>query len=226
MSESPSPYWWLNSGGVMHIRDNTGSTNEGEMPTLSKWRLLYKISNPRDTDNGYHPQNIFRLISRNIWQNFSESSYFRIVEENLSESYNRNVSNGLLLMSRYQDNNNLYYAGVRVDGTAVIKRKREGEYITLAQKKIFAGEYDRVSNPNLLPKNKWIGVRSDIKNYRDTVVIYLYVDLDNNGHWLRVLEAVDIPSDTGGVPIYQGGFAGIRTDFMDVEFRDFRVLDM
>ncbi len=224
MTESKSPYWWLNSGGVMSILDNAGRTNQGDLSALSKWRLRYKISNSEDTDQGYHPQNIFRLISRNTWQDFSVEAKFKILNDNLSTSHNRNVSNGLLLMLRFQDPNNLYYAGIRVDGTAVIKKKINGEYTTLAQEPVFPGEYDRDSAPNLLPKNTWIGVKSDIKNgLKKEVLITLYLDRDGTGNWQKVLEAKDSPMVMGGKPVYDAGFAGIRTDFMDVSFKDFEV---
>jgi hypothetical protein len=43
--------------------------------------------------------------------------------------------------------------------------------------------------------------------------------LDGRG-WQILVEAVDTGS-SGGSPIRQAGFAGIRTDFMDVEFDTF-----
>lgn len=223
MDESSSPYWWLNSGGTMKIKEGSGSTNIGEMSKLSKWRILYKISNSKDTDDGYHPQNIFRLVTRNKWQNFSSQGYFNILKDNLSSSSNRNASNGVLLMLRYQDGDNLYYAGIRVDGTAVIKKKINGEYTTLAQQKIFGGGYGRETNPNLLPKNKWLGLRSEVTNENNSVRIKLFGDLNQTGEWQKIIEVVDSKKLSGTEPIYNEGFQGIRTDFMDVEFKDFRV---
>lgn len=226
MAESDSPYWWLNSGGVMSISENMGRTNQGELSPLSKWRIRYKISSSVDTDDGYHPQNLFRLVSRNVWKNLSIQAYFRVVKDNLSESYNRNISNGLFLMSRYQDHNNLYYTGIRVDGTAVIKKKRDGEYITLAQERIWEGEYDRENNPDLIPKNKWIGIKSEIITEGESVRIRMYLDKENNGKWTLVLETSDTERSTQSLPIFEQGYVGIRTDFMDVEFRDFQVREI
>src|SRR3989344_6750614 len=60
--ESSSPYWWLNSGAKLIISNGTGKTIQKELGSNDKWRLLYLYSNPIDTDKGYHPQNIFRLI--------------------------------------------------------------------------------------------------------------------------------------------------------------------
>lgn len=216
MAESSSPYFWLNSGGILNISDGRGRTIQGNLSSSDKWRLIYLRSNPIDTDQGYHPQNLFRLITRSKWQNFSETAYFRITKNQISSSPNRDVSNGLLLFSRYQDGNNLYYAGIRVDGNAVIKKKLNGRYYTLASKKIFTGVYNRDSNPSLLPKNKWMGLKSMINTSNGKVNIKLYLDRHWNLNWTLVLEADDYSS-----PILNEGHAGIRTDFMDVEFDNF-----
>jgi hypothetical protein len=235
MAESSSPYWWLNSGGILDIKDGIGSTNHGRLASVSKWRLLYRISSPTDTDNGFRPQNIFRLISRNVWHNFSEQVYFKITSDNLSSSPNRNISNGLLLFLRYQDQNNTYYAGLRVDGTAVIKKKVEGEYTTLAQEKVFEGNYNRDRTPSLLPKDEWIGIKSEIRNEDGKVRIKLYIEeslrdsIENNvtnNKWKLILEATDEGDSLGKKPILESGFVGIRSDFMDVQFKDFRVSEI
>jgi hypothetical protein len=228
MDESESPYFWLNSGGVMEINGSSGKTHQGNTSFLSKWRIRYGVSNPTDTDSGLHPQNIFRLITRSVWQNFSSEAYFKIVKDNISKSPNRNISNGLLLFSRYIDSNNAYYGGVRVDGTAIIKRKRNGEYYTLAQEKIFEGNYNEESNPNLLPKDTWIGIRTEIYNENDgSVYIRLYTDIGRTNTWRLALVAHDVPGEgNASNPIRAFGHAGIRTDFMDVEFQDFKLTNL
>lgn len=227
MKESRSPYWWLDSGGLMTIEENTGHTNYGDLPIFSKWNVMYRVSNPTDTDNGTHPQNIFRLITRSTWQQYSEQAYFNINTYNLSKSENRNVSNGLLLFLHYVDQNNFYYAGVRVDGTAVIKKKVNGKYFTLAQKKIFPGTYDRDKNPTLLPSHTWLGIKTSIQNNDDgSVTVRLYFDEKGdreNPQWKIMLTAVDGVGGADGNPIVQESFAGIRLDFMDVEFSNFRI---
>jgi hypothetical protein len=228
MSESWSPYWWLNSGGYLYISESVGRTVQNELPRFSIWRLAYARSNPIDTDQGYHPQNIFRLITRSRWQNFQQETYFRITGDNLSKSPNRNASNGLFLMSRYQDGNNLYYAGVRVDGLAVIKKKFHGDYSSLGLEKVIVnkGEYDSENNPNLLPKNIWIGLRSEIRNNVDgSVDLRLFVDFGKTGNWLMVLDVKDNGRNFGSV-ISEGGFAGLRTDFMDVEFSGYKIVSL
>ena len=222
--DSSSPYWWLNSGAILNISNGRGRTVIRELASTNKWRLEYLASNPIDTDNGYHPQNLFRLITRSKWQNVAQGVYFRVVRDQFSSSPNRDVYNGLLLMSRYQDSDNLYYAGVRVDGNAIIKKKLNGVYYTLASKKVFSGTYDRVLKPSLLPKNKWIGLKSVVNNTKNGVNIKLYLDLNWNANWTLILEANDYGSN--GQPIVNQGFGGIRTDFMDVEFDDYKMLNI
>lgn len=222
MPETSSPYWWVNSGAYVTLKNGRGYTNRGNLSSTNPWRRLYALSNPTDTDNGYHPQNIFRLLTRSTWHDARQQVYFKIFKDNVSESPNRNGSNGLLLFNRYEDGDNLYYTGVRVDGTAVIKKKKHGTYYTLAQEKIYPGEYDRDSNPNLLPKNSWIGLRSEVTNNTNGgVTIKVYLDPNWNNRWELVLEATDDGSSYGGSALTDAGYGGIRTDFMDIMFDHF-----
>jgi len=223
--ESWSPYWWVNSGAYLKISNGRGSTLQDALPFTDPWRMLYAKNNPIDTDNGYRPQNIFRLISRSSWENARQEVYFVVKKDNLSASPNRNSSNALLLFSRYQDGKNLYYAGVRVDGSAIIKKKINGTYHTLAQTKaVYSGIYNHTSNPSLLPKNKWIGLRLETKNLDNgRVELRLYVDKGWQGKWVLVAQAIDDGEKYGGSAITKEGYAGIRTDFMDVEFENFRI---
>lgn len=224
INQSRSQYWWVNSGGELIVRDGIGSTFTGELPKFDRWRLIYADSNPIDTDNGYHPQNIFRLVSRQQWKDYSQQVYFRVLKDNLSQSPNRNGSNGFFLFNRYQDGNNLYYVGLRVDGSLVIKKKLRGTYYTLAQQKILGGSYDRSSNPNLLPKWHWMGLRTDLVTQANgSLLIRAYVDSNNDGFWEKVTEAIDSGREYGPI-ISQKGYTGIRSDFMDVEFAEYRVV--
>lgn len=217
--QSDSPYWWLNSGGKLIIQNGEGETIRGDLPKDDIWRVAYAKDNPTDTDEGSHPQNIFRLITRSSWTNVSVSVPFYIFADHFSASKQRYGSNGLLLMSRYQSGGQtLYYAGVRVDGTAVIKKKFHGTYFTMAQKQIYPGAYDKVKNPTLLPHGVWITLRSDtITNADGTVTVKLY--RQDNGNWTELLEAKDDGKMWGETPpILHSGGVGIRTDFMDVGF--------
>jgi len=227
MTNSSSPYFWLNSGGKLNLAGGIGKTVFGELPLNDKWRLLYSVSNPIDTDIGYHPQNIFRLVTRSKWQNFSQQVSFQNVKLNMSASANRNASNGVLLLNRYQDGNTLYYIGIRVDGAAVIKKKKNGIYFTMAYKPFYSSKlpYSRDTNPNLVPDQKWIGLKSEIKTNPDnTVSLKLFVDKDKTGNWVLAAEAIDDGKSYGGAAILNEGYAGIRTDFMDVEFDDYKVV--
>lgn len=225
MSHGTSPYWWLNSGARFIIHNGMGATVQRNLSRDSYWRRLYNISNPEDTDNGQHPQNIFRLLTRSTWKNQEQSVLFRVDRTVLSESSNRNESNGVLLFSRYEDSDTLYYAGLRVDGAAVIKKKYHGVYTTLAYKNVFSlsREYDPVHSPNLIPPNTWIGIKSRVINTDNGGVhLTLYMDLSHSGQWEQVLDIVDEPA-ANNTPITSAGYAGIRTDFMDVRFDDYRV---
>ncbi len=221
MDRSPSPDWWVNSGAWFLQQGGVGSTWIGETPADSRWRELYNRSNPRDTDHGTHPQNLFRLITRSEWLAPTQQIYFRIVGDNLSTSANREKSNGVLLFSRYRDGENLYYAGVRVDGFAVIKKKSGGIYVTLAEAPLYPGTYNRATLPNLIPHKAWIGLRTVMRAEGNKITILLYTDLDQSGFWVLALQTEDIVDPAA--PLAQTGYAGIRTDFMDVEFDDYYI---
>ncbi|MDI6778439.1 MAG: hypothetical protein QMD77_04605 [Patescibacteria group bacterium] len=226
MEKSSNSDWWLNSGGIMYVQKGVGQTIQKNLSKNSKWRKLYKKTNSKDTDRGKHPQNIFRLVTRSKWQNFSQEAQFKIKRFNLSKSGNRNESNGLLLFNRYEDADNLYYAGVRVDGAAVIKKKINGEYYTLDYTKYFSRKkYDRKSQSHLLPKNKWIGLKTEVRNTDGgNVEIKLFVKQKKN--WVLAAEALDEPGEYGENVLGGEGCAGIRTDFMDVEFDKYRVAEL
>jgi len=228
MEESDNSDWWVDSGGLMSCRKKAGWTIRGKLSSKSEWNRLYKRTNPEDTDNGTHPQNIFRLVTRSDWQNFSQEARFKIKKFNLSSSENRNASNGLLLMNRYQDSDNLYYAGVRVDGYAVIKKKIDGEYFELAYNRYFsAKEYNRQSKSrsHLLPKKKWISLKTEVRDI-DGGKVEIKLFIKQKKTWNLVAEAVDEPGKYGGDVLSGEGHAGIRTDFMDVEFDKYRISDL
>lgn len=223
-SDSTSPYWWLNSGAKLILKDKVGKTVQGPLPLLDPWRLKYALANPTDTDSGAHPQNIFRLVAKDVVGNSRVEALFKIEKDNFSASPNRNASNGLLLMSRYVDGDTLYYAGVRVDGTAVIKKKYRGTYYTMAQAAVFPGSYTVSGNINLIPHNEWIGLRTEnIANGDGSVTVRLFLQR-TGGSWQKILEAKDDGKKYGNTPAIQSlARTGIRTDFMDVTFDSFKV---
>jgi hypothetical protein len=227
MNESSNKNWWLNSGGQFIYNNGIGQTVQGNLSSLNPWRIAYKLDNPEDTDNGYHPQNIFRFVTRSKWNNFVQQVYFKINKDNLSSSSNRNESNGVLLFNRYQNGQTLYYTGVRVDGAAVIKKKYNGTYYTMAYKSIIPGKYNRSSKPDLLPKDTWFGIKSEVStNSNGEVVIKLYTDVGKTGKWTLVLETKDVKKKYGKDVISKEGYAGIRTDFMDVDFSGFKITQL
>lgn len=228
--KSPSPYWFLDSGGKMIIENGTGETIQGALPPQDRWRVTYERSSSIDTDNGFHPQNLFRLLTKSRWENFSQQVQFYVARNNFSASPNRGASNGILFMSRYSGNGEtLYYAGIRVDGTAVIKKKYRGRYYTMAQAKLFPGVYSvgggGESSRNLLPHSEWFGLKlTTITNADSSVALSLYLRRNGRVPWSEVLSATDTGRNYGGTPPITGpNFAGIRTDFMDVKFDDYRV---
>lgn len=94
----------------------------------------------------------------------------------------------------------------------------------MESKRVFPGKYDTEKNPNLLPLNTWIGLRSEISNQIDgTVSIKLFVDRQNTGKWELVINTIDDGKTFGGSVIASEGYAGIRTDFMDAEFEDYSI---
>jgi hypothetical protein len=218
--ESPSERWWLNSGARLEAFGGLARTVHGALPATDSWRLRYARSNSRDTDGGRYPQNLFRLVSQSTWKDVSQEVRFRISRVNESESPERNGWSGIFLFQRFQSGATTYYSGLRVDGTAIVKRKLDGRYVTLAQERVFgtAKEYDRRRNPILLPVGRWLEMRSlVVDDAGGGVRIDLFVrDPELDSEWRRVVSVIDDGAD--GPPIREAGSIGLRTDFMDVAF--------
>ena len=213
---SSSPYWWVDSGGKLIVENGVGKTLQGELPASDPWRERYNRTSRADTANGAYPQNLFRLLARSQWDNVRVESSFLITADNFATTTNRNESNGILLLSRYKNGDNTYYAGLRVDGHAVIKKKVNGTYTTLAEKQIYKGTYSRTVNKTLLPHNEWLTLRMDTVTSNSSVTITLS-QKDTDGTWRKLLSAEDTQNPIKGTyPV------GIRTDFMDVEFDNFK----
>lgn len=214
---SGSPYWWISSGGQLIVKSGTGQSLQGNTPTSNKWNLAYAKSNPIETDNGSHPQNLFSMFARTKILDSDQSVTFKINQDNLTNSANRNPWNGVLLVSRWQDNGNFYYSGIRVDGHVIIKKKVNGTYKTLVETSLLTGTWNATSNPDLIPKNTWIKIRN--VTYTDSsgaTHIQLYTDLNQSGNWKLATEVVDTSSS-----INTPGLSGIRSDFMDIELDNY-----
>ena len=226
MEESLDEEWWVNSGAYILKAENGFQTVQGELPWFSSWRIRYFSANPRDSDSGAHPQNIFRLIRKMLWENGEQTVYARIQRINVSESPERDAWSGIFLLQRYKDQDTVYYAGLRQDGAAVIKKKIDGTYYTMAYAPLFGADlvFQRDITPNLLPGMKWIGIRTITLTLEDGIVsIRLFIDKEGNGAWEEVLEAQDNGQKYGGIPIIGEAYGGIRSDFMDMEFKGYDV---
>jgi|GEM_PF-573294 len=222
MSASSNPYWWVSSGAYYYIQHGIGRTIMGNLKSDVSWRATYAKSNPVDTDNGYRPQNIFRLVTKSQWNNFTQEAQVKMTYYDADQSPNRNASNGILFFNRYKDQNNVYYTGIRVDGSSIIKKKIGGVYTTLDQENgIFPGSYSASSKPNLIPLNQWMGLRSVVSDNTDgSVSIKVYLDQQNTGTWKLIASAIDKSNAIKGA-----GYAGIRTDFADVRWQNYSVTE-
>lgn len=222
--KSTSPYWWLMSGYRLQISNGVGSA-KGSLLQNDSTRLKYASIDPVVTDNGYHPQNAFKMLSKNTWENFSEQIDVKVLATNLSNKANRNAWNAITLVGRYKDNSNYYMTSLRQDGNAVIKKKSNGIYYTMSQSKLLPGTYSASSNPNLIPIGKNIGLKSSFENNADgSVTVKMYVDIGKTGTWKLATQVTDNGS-VGGSAIKGAGKIGIFGDFMDLEFDNYVVSD-
>lgn len=219
--ESSDPHWWLNSGAYLYIAKNIAKNREGVLKEGDPWRARYAASNPIDTENGARPQNIFRLLSKRTWEDTAQLAYFKITSENRSESPRQSPSNGIFFYQHFADRNNTYYVGIRLNGHIIIYKKAGGVYHTLAIVPFFVRPSHTKKEVSILPHEKWIGLKSEIRNKPDGVHISLFIDPGETGTWIQSLEVVD-SGELGG-PAITAGRAGIRSDFLDLEIKDYRV---
>ncbi len=230
IDESASPYFWINSGGRLVIENGVGKTVQGPLKAGDRWQLLYGASNPLDTDRGFYPQNIFRLLTRSTWNNVTQEVRFKLDKINMTNTPNRDGYSGLLLFNRYRDGDNLYYSGIRMDGTAIVKKKVKGTYYTLASSSVFKADsgYERNTNPNLIPGNRWMKLKNEVRDLPNgDVSITLWVDKNDSGGWTQVLNTVDKTGLYGGSDVIKGsGYAGIRSDYLDLSFDDYKLVEI
>ncbi len=193
-AQSSSPYFWLQSGGSMTIASGVGSTVAGSEKT-------------------------FQLFSRTAVQNVSAQLYVERMKDNLSNAANMHPYNGESVIARYVDDNNYYFAGIRADGYAIIKKKTNGLYQTLATKKLFAGTYS-TATPDLIPLGKWIGLKLVVADTASGPQLNFYTDQTYSGAWQLALSITD-DSSKFGAAIKSAGLAGIQSDFADVKIDNF-----
>lgn len=187
-SSSDSPYFWVMGGGTLAQKAGIGITD----PAAS----------------------YFQMLSRLHWKNINEAIYVRVKGDVFPTAASRNPWNGISLYGRYQNENTFYYGGIRQDGYAVVKKKLNGVYTTLASKKVYSGTYSASTNPNLIPKNAWIGIKTEAKSNTDgSVTLRVLIDQNRSGIWTEILRATDASN-----VISNEGLWGIRIDAMNVEF--------
>jgi hypothetical protein len=225
MSESSDPNWWVGSGAYVYLNNGTASTIQGILAKDDPFRVAYASSNnSADTDFGFRPQNIFRIVNRNIWSgDYTEELYFNYLKYNNVTTAHKNLgaTDGVSLMINYQDEDNLYYVGLRADGFSEIKKKIGGNYsINENPVQVFPGVYKPYDN--LIPQDRWTGLRALVEHKqdkfgKDLIYIAMYVDKKGDGSWMYVTSFLDQDR------IFKEGHTGIRTDFMDVQFKDFQV---
>lgn len=220
MDESSSPFWWLSSGGELITSEGVGKTVQGRLGKIVRRPANAMLS--MDIEAGFRPQNIFRLITRHSWKDSREEVYFKINKVNQTESPNRNISNGVYLINHYQGEGDVYYLGLQVDGSVVIKKKKNDTFSLIDIKSFYSADapYRRDTNPNILPGNQWIGMRSILRMMSDGLHLALYIDKTGSGDWVLAAEGIDNGKKGG---ILKDGYGGIRTDFMDVEFDNFKI---
>ncbi len=220
--KSTSLYFWLVSGSKITIAGGIGTTATGSSPAKSETRKEYAASDPVTSDGGTHPQNLFRMFLKDFVSEPSVQIYVKRIKDNLSNPANRNPYIGESLFARYQGEDNHYYGGLRADGAVVIKKRTGSKYQTLGSKKILPGTYDKESNYDLMPLNKWIGLKLEVLDTSKGPQLTLYTDIGKTGTWTKVLSVVDDPARFGP-PVKGAGLVGIESDFADAQFDEFLV---
>ncbi|HET8581461.1 MAG TPA: LamG-like jellyroll fold domain-containing protein [Candidatus Paceibacterota bacterium] len=206
-ANSTSPYFWLAEGDALVIKGGRGQTLQGAQKRSGSavW-----------SDSGTHPQNSFLMLTKQALADGSVSAYFDRIRDNLSNAANRHAYNGESVIARYQDGNDYYYAGIRADGNVVIKRKVNGSFTTLAVKKVLPGTWSASGDADLIPLNKWVGLKLDVTNTSKGQKLSLYTDIGWTGRWTLAASALD--SDA---TLAKAGTAGIESTFGDLVFDNF-----
>jgi hypothetical protein len=218
--QSGSAYWWVKSGGQIIVQNGIGQSLQGSTPSSNPWYAPYASTYPVESDKGLHPQNMFSMFARVEQRDSDQAVSVKIAQDNLSNSANIHAWNGILLQSRWQDVNNYVYAGIRQDGHAIIRKVVNGVNYTLAEKQIVPGSYS-ASNPDLLPKNIWLKIRSVVyDDINGTMHVQLYADVTQSGVWTQIF---DVSDTNNGPKLSAPGLSGIRTDFMDVSLDDYSI---
>jgi hypothetical protein len=214
---STSPYFWLKTGGKLVISNGLGRSIAGNLSATDPLHIQYAKTLATASDNGYHPQNVFFLLTKSSFANTSAQIYLNRVRDNLANSANQHPYNGESILARYTDANNYYYAGLRADGTVVIKKKVAGVYTTLATGPLFSGTYSSAM-PNLIPLTTWIGLRFEVTDVSGGVALKLYTDVGKTGTWKLAASGIDATTtlQTPGVVGIESDYADLRMDNLTI----------
>ena len=220
-SGSPDANLWLKSGGKIIIANGEALSIQGSLPTNDPLRLAYATRAGVESDNGFHPQNIFQLNTKKSWLNSSAEVDVKITNLNLFNLANVHPWNGVSLISRFTNDDNYYYASWRTDGYMIIKKKVGGVHHTLSQKKVYEGTYDATDNPSLLPFNQTVGLKFDTNTNSDgSVNLRFYLDKNNSGDWTLITEHTDKS------PLKSSGQSGLLASYLDAEYRNYTISDL
>lgn len=215
MATSSSPYFWVASGGQFII------TNVANIPNpdlLSAGIYLgATIQGPSAATVTAYQQNDFRLIERFMRTNIMQEVHFNLRHINMAETPSRDADKGIFVYARYYDVSNHYYAGITLDGRAVIRIVTNGVMKTLASTPLYMadGGYDRDTNPNVIPGKKWIG----LSTHADLVGGKMHLSLDvgsiDSGRWIWGAMFTSIVDSNPPVVLRGPCYGGIRSDYFD-----------
>lgn len=194
-TQSRSQYLWLAAGRSLVIQNGIGATPAGTT--------------------------IYQLFNKTSVTNASVQIDVNRVKDNLSNSADRKSYLGESIITRYTDANNYYYAGIRADGAAVIKKKVNGVYTTLAQKQVLPGTYS-TTNYDLMPQGKWMSLKLVVAdNAGGQPVLTFSTDIGRTGTWTQALAVTDTSA-----ALKSAGLVGIQNDYADAQFDNFIVSDV
>jgi hypothetical protein len=199
VTSSTSAYWWLQNGGRLILTNGVGTS-------------LSSVT----------PADPFQMLLRKVLLHSSVESYV-MKKSDLAPTVVKAGWNGISLFSRYVDELNYYFASIRADGYATIRKRKNGLYITLLQKKVLPGTYS-LTGPTLIPTDTWIGLRFSVDGNMGYPRLTLHADFGRTGIWSLLGEVTDDPAKFG--PALEGaGLNGIRSDF-PLHTDDFRLEEL
>lgn len=142
----------------------------------------------------YSPQKNVKFA----WQNSSivcNARINKIIPGNTKSDKNVPDWAGFHLFGRYQTENDLYVASVRMDGNVAIKKKKNGEYTTLGMKTVKVCDVGNIFQMQF----------EIVNNQKGGVSLYLWVDRN------QVLCTED------NLNVISNGTNGIRIDYCDTD---------